>query len=60
MDRTDSSEYRSPEIARVADAEQVTLGNATPVADLPGNPDAGYRDASKDTPAKYPGEQLDV
>lgn len=39
--------YASPEIVRVGDARELTLGRGQPVCDLPGEPDAGYFDSTK-------------
>ena len=54
--KPDDGQYKGPEIARVADAQEVTLGTTTPVTDRPVD---GYYDASKGQ-REYPGEQLDV
>lgn len=40
------AQYGSPEIVRVGDARELTLGTIHWVADIPGMPDAGYFDAS--------------
>jgi len=57
----DREEYASPEMTRVGDAQELTIGSTTPVADKGGDPSKGYYDASTDpTGPGGPFVQLDV
>jgi hypothetical protein len=47
-------QYGSPEIVRVGDVRELTLGGNDWVADVPGMPEAGYFDASKEGMHKEP------